>query len=126
MYKLFFIFYGGIHILAGLIIVVVPSVFNHVLFEPLSDGVPVLFGFLSALGGLGFLGTAWIESVSTQRFVIKLALVGNVINGLAHIANAIQGFSPVHIGFVGGFGVSIFIVILLIIDRKLRTETTGN
>ena len=120
LYKPFFLFYGGVHLAGGVLIALFPPVLSGVLSTSLETGAAMLLGFTTGLAGLGFLGGAFAESLKTKQIFVKLAIVGNVLNFLAHVSNALRGFSPTYMAIGGTVGVALMIGVLLMINRGLQ------
>ena len=120
LYKPFFLFYGGVHLAGGVLIALFPPVLSGVLSTSLETGAAMLLGFTTGLAGLGFLGGAFAESLKTKQIFVKLAIVGNVLTFLAHVSNALRGFSPTYMAIGGTVGVALMIGVLLMINRGLQ------
>lgn len=120
LYRLFFLFYGGIHLVAGMFIAIQPQVMTLILHEAPPQGVGVLLGFISFLAGLGFLGGAGVKSISNRLMFIRLAIIGSFFNSLAHLVNVLRGDEKFIMGTVSTVAAALFIVVLLYLYRKLK------
>lgn len=124
MYKPFFLFYGIAHVAVGIVLALFPNVIDYVLTSSISNGAGVLLGFISALAGLGFTGCAFVRDTPTQLIIIRLCLVGNVLNFLAHAVNALRGDAPTYVLYLAAIAIGSMILALLVIGKKLRTANS--
>jgi hypothetical protein len=123
LYKPFFIVYGVVHIVAGLGLVFTRELFNFFLSPPPLPGSAILIAFLSVFAGLALFGIAFMESIRARRFIIKLVIVGSVLNGAAHLTNSFRGNAPGYTGPVAALALALIIILLISIDRNLRGES---
>ena len=120
LYKPFFIVYGILHVVGGLILLVTPDFFDLIV-DPLPGAGPaVLIAVLSIFTGLALIGSAFVESLRARRVILKLIMVGSLCNALAHITNSIRGDAPIYTGPVAAVFLGLVIILLISIDRSLR------
>ena len=124
-YKIFFLIYGGVHIIAGIVIALWPGVLNIVLSNDINYGASALVGIFAAMAGLGFYGAAFENDLRSKIVFVRLAIGANILNGLGHAVNASRGESPLYMGYVGAFGVAVIIGILIFLHRGL-TKTPAS
>ena len=118
-YKPYFLFYGGIHFLAGLAFWVAPSLTKLFLITPLAPDGAALMGFASALAGLGFMGVAFVTEAAHQKRVIGLSIVGNLLNLAVHVQNVLRGYSPSSLIWLAAPSVFGMIVVLIFIRKGI-------
>lgn len=126
LYKPFFMIYGIIHVIVGVILVFTPEFFSFVLNPPPLRGSGVLIAFLSVFAGLALFGIAFVESTRARRLILRLIMVGNILNAVAHLTNSIRGDAPGYTGPVAAVMIALVTILLISIDRNLgATSASG-
>lgn len=123
LYKPFFMIYGIIHVIVGVILVFTPEFFSFVLNPPPLRGSGVLIAFLSVFAGLALFGIAFVESTRARRLILRLIMVGNILNAIAHLTNSIRGDAPGYTGPVAAVVIALVTILLISIDRSLGTPS---
>ncbi len=118
-YKLYFLFYGGLHFLAGLAFWLIPDLTRLFLKTPLAPDAAALMGFASALAGLGFTGVAFVTMPSHQKRVIFLSVVGNLLNLAVHVQNVIRGYAPPSLIWLAGVSILGMSFVLFFIHKDI-------
>ena len=121
-FRPFFLAYGGAHIVAGGVIWLAPSTTGLFLHDALAAPAATLVGFLSMLAGFGFAGAAFATEKRSKRVVVRLAILGNALNFLAHLVNVLRGATPVSFVVIAGVSVALLVGVLLWMLRGLRTD----
>jgi len=123
LYKPFFIVYGVAHIVVGLALVFTRELFDFFLSPPPLPGSAVIIAFLSLFAGLALFGIAFVESIRSRRVIIKLVIVGSILNAAAHLMNSFRGDAPGYAGPFSAVVIALIIVLLISIDRSLRANS---
>lgn len=119
LYKPFFMIYGTIHVIVGVILVFTPEFYSFVLNPPPLRGSGVLIAFLSVFAGLALFGIAFVESTRARRLILRLIMVGNLFNAVAHLTNSIRGDAPGYTGPAAAVVIALVTILLISIDRHL-------
>ncbi len=120
LYKVFFLIYGGLHLVGGVIIWLFPTFTGGFLNKPVPADSATLMGFLSMLAGLGFSSAAFATNKQAQKIVTIATILGNFLNFVAHFHNTVRGFMPSTILlFTVPFFLLIFVVLILLL-RKIH------
>jgi hypothetical protein len=122
LYKPFFIVYGVVHIVTGLALVFTREFFNIFLTPPPLPGPAILVAFLLVFAGLALFGIAFVESIRSRRLIIKLVIVGNILNAVAQLTNSFLGYAPGYVGPAVAVIIALIIILLIAIDRAIRVE----
>lgn len=120
LYQPFLLFYGGIHILGGIVLWANPAAADRILFEPLPVYVGPLLGFASLLGGLGFAAAAGVTQPWDRKMAIVACGIANVLDFAAHFHNVVRGHSPTWVAVLAGVVVALFISVLVLIYRSIE------
>ncbi|RKX35251.1 MAG: hypothetical protein DRP71_04350 [Verrucomicrobia bacterium] len=122
LYKPFFIAFGLIYILTGLALAFTREFFNFFLTPPPLPGPAIIIAFLCVFAGLALFGIAFVESVRSRRFIIKLVIAGYVFEAAAHLTNSFLGHAPAYAGPVATVIIALIIILLITIDRDLKID----
>jgi hypothetical protein len=122
LYKPFFIVFGVAHIVAGLVLAFAREFYNFFLKPPPMPGPAIIISFLTVFAGLALFGIAFVESVRSRRVIIKLVIVGSVLNAAAHLTNSIRGYAPGYSGPVAAVIIALIIILLIAIDRAIKVD----
>ena len=113
IFRYYFMTYGSLHLLAGLAFWAFPPLTALFLIEPAAPPAAALIGFASALAGLGFTAAAFITEPLGKRFLILVAINGNLLNFIVHFQNVFRGAAENYMIYVAGTllgGASLFLV----------------
>ena len=122
LFRPLFLAYGGVHIVAGGVIWLAPSTTGLFLHDALTASAATLVGFLSMLAGFGFAGAAFATQKKSKRVIVRLAILGNALNFLAHLVNVLRGDTPVSFAVIAGVSLALIIAVLLGMLRGLRPD----
>jgi len=122
LYKPFFIVYGVAHVAAGLALAFTREFFDFFLSPPPLPGAAMIIASLCVFAGLALFGIAFVESTRSRRVMIKLVIAGNILNAAAHLTNTFRGEAPVYAGPVAVVIIALLIILMILIDRAIRTE----
>jgi hypothetical protein len=122
LYKPFFIVYGVAHIVAGLALAFTREFFSFFLTPPPLPGPAILIAALLIFAGLALFGIAFVESTRSRRLIIKLVIVGNILNAIAQLTNSFFGYAPGYVGPAAAVIIALTIILLIAIDRAIRIE----
>ena len=120
LYKPFFIVFGVIYIVTGLALAFTREFFNFFLTPPPLPGPAMIIAFLCVFAGLALFGIAFVESVRSRRFIIKLVIVGYALEAAAHLMNSFRGHAPGYAGPVAAVIIALIIILLISIDRAIK------
>jgi hypothetical protein len=115
--------YGGLHIVAGIVLAITPDlILSRIFLEMVPAGAALTIALFNLLTGLGWTGASLLNDTPAQLLVIRLAVLGHAANIALHLMNSYRGESPpymVTVALIAGGGMMAG---FLYLERRLASE----